>query len=251
MTSRYDPHDDSRLAARLQAFAEAPLATFDASLVAEAAVPTAPRRGSPWQLVAAATAAIAIVVVTAAATDALWNGRAPAGGPPASAQTDATPTPTPTPTPRPYTGAVYEYLPQLAACLRQAGWDAVADPSGDSMYVGPPSADQRAALFADTLACEQQIGTPPTPRPLSDAEIRARYQYLLTARECLIGLGYAISQPPDEDAFVWSWQNTTLNAAGLTVDAPWTPHSELPDAGPVSWLEANRVCPQLPAPSPE
>ena len=70
MTSRYDPHDDPRLAARLQAFADAPLATFDASLVVEAAVATAPRRGSPWQLVAAAAAAIAIVVVAAAATDA-------------------------------------------------------------------------------------------------------------------------------------------------------------------------------------
>ena len=30
MTSRYDPHDDPRLAARLQAFADAPLATVDA-----------------------------------------------------------------------------------------------------------------------------------------------------------------------------------------------------------------------------
>src|SRR3990170_488054 len=247
MTSRYDPHDDPRLAARLQAFADAPLATFDASLVVEAAVPTAPRRGSPWQLVAAAAAAIAIVVVAAAATDALWNGRAPAGGPPASAQTDATPTPTP----RPYTGAENEYLPQLAACLREAGWDAVADPSGDRMYVGPAPADQPTALVADRLACEQQIGTPPTPRPLSEAEIRARWLYLLTARECLIGLGYAISEPPDEDTFVRSWQNTTVNAAGLTEDAPWSPYSDLPDAGPASWLEANRVCPQLPGRSPE
>ena len=247
MTSRYDPHDDPRLAARLQAFADAPLATFDASLVVEAAVATAPRRGSRWQLVAAATAAIAIVVVAAAATDALWNGRAPAGGPPASAQTDATPTPTP----RPYTGAENEYLPQLAACLREAGWDAVADPSGDRMYVGPAPADQPTALVADRLACEQQIGTPPTPRPLSEAEIRARWLYLLTARECLIGLGYAISEPPDEDTFVRSWQNTTVNAAGLTEDAPWSPYSDLPDAGPASWLEANRVCPQLPGRSPE
>lgn len=239
MTSRYDPHDDSGLAARLRAFADAPLATFDASLVVEAAVATAPRRGSRWQLVAAATTVIAIVVVAAAATDALWNGWPPAGGPPASAQSDATPTP------RLYTGAENEYLPQLAACLREAGWDAVADPSGDSMYVSAAPPDQRAALVADQLACEQQIGTPPTPRPLSDAEIRARYQYLLTARECLMGLGYEISQPPDENTFVRTW----LNAEGLTTDAPWSPYNDLPDAA--NWEAANRACPQLPAPSPE
>lgn len=64
--------------------------------------------------------------------------------------------------------------------------------------------------------------------------MRDRYQYLLQVRQCLMELGYTISEPPSVDAFIESW------ATG-----PWSPYSDVVDvANREQWAEANEKCPQ-------
>lgn len=133
-----------------------------------------------------------------------------------------------------YSGPENEYLPLLAACLREAGWQVTASDRGDEMSgVIPP--EQRAAYHAAERACQSQIGTPPTPRPATLDEIRARYDYLVEMRQCLIDLGYTLAEPPTFEVFADSW------ATG-----PWSPYNEVADtANRDQWAAANEQCPQL------
>jgi hypothetical protein len=88
--------------------------------------------------------------------------------------------------------------------------------------------------MAAKRACEAEIGVPPTAQPLSESEIKARYDYLVQARECLLDLGYSISDPPSIDEFLDTW------ATG-----PWTPYSDLADqTNQQQWENANQRCPQ-------
>lgn len=108
------------------------------------------------------------------------------------------------------------YAIAMVGCLREAGWDAVVNESGDGFSVQSVTPDQHSALESARIACDERVGPAPPPRQLSDGEIRERYQFLLRVRECLIGAGFDVSEPPSEDAFVDSW------AAG-----PWSPFSEI------------------------
>jgi hypothetical protein len=122
----------------------------------------------------------------------------------------------------------------MAACLREAGWDAVVDPADGGIRLDSLTVEQRPAFQAAEAACWQEIGLPPAPEPLSEVEIRDRYQYLLQARQCLMNLGYTISEPPSVDAFIANWSTR-----------PWTPYNEVADvATREQWAEANEKCPQ-------
>jgi hypothetical protein len=134
-----------------------------------------------------------------------------------------------------YGGPEDEYLPLLAACLRDAGWDATTNERGDEMNVSGAGPGQRQAFEDAQAACERQIGVPPTPRPLTEAEIRARYDYLVQMRQCLIDLGYTLAEPPTIDVFIDTW------ATG-----PWSPYNEVSQvADRDQWAEANQKCPQV------
>jgi hypothetical protein len=138
------------------------------------------------------------------------------------------------PSASPYAGLPAEYLPRLAGCLREAGWDAEVDASGDSLTVDSLTVEQRPAFMQAKTACEQEIGAPPPPEPLSEIDIRNRYGYLLQARLCLLALGYTISEPPTFDAFAESW-----------LTGPWSPYNDVADvANQQQWQEANLRCPQ-------
>lgn len=107
------------------------------------------------------------------------------------------------------------------------------------------SQDQRPAFEADKAACEQRIGTPPPPEPLTDAQVRAQYQHLVEMRTCLLRLGYPTSNPPPEDAFVETWRAAELRPGedGRVVeDAPWSPFLDVP--GPALEEVADQ-CPQV------
>lgn len=147
------------------------------------------------------------------------------GAPPSS------PTVAPTPDPT-VTGETW--MAQMVGCLRQAGWDVVLAPAGDSYQLPNLSGEQRPAFIEADAACQEQVGPPPAPEELSEAEIREHYRFLLDARQCLVDLGYSISDPPSEDAFVESW--TT---------GPWSPFNEVVEVvSPEEWARINEECPQ-------
>ena len=138
------------------------------------------------------------------------------------------------PSPFAFTGSIEEYIAAVASCLRDAGWNVNADGVGGSADI---TAEQRPAFLAARESCGATLGEPPPPVPVSEAEIRARYAYLLEARDCLIDLGYAIGAPATLDHFLDSY------ASG-----PWSPFNDLADqtTSQAEWEQANQACPQAP-----
>lgn len=90
-----------RLAARLRAFADQPLAAFDADRVAAAAIASGTHRPR-WMLAAGAAAATAVVLATVVSVGLLSRGNDQAAlPPPAPLATTPAPTPSPSPAPTP------------------------------------------------------------------------------------------------------------------------------------------------------
>ena len=137
------------------------------------------------------------------------------------------------PSPLVFTGSMDEYIAAVASCLRDGGWNVKTDGVGG--LSADITAEQRPAFMAAREACGETIGEPPPRAPASEAEIRARYAYLLDARDCLIELGYTIGAPATLDHFLDSY------ASG-----PWSPFSDLADqtTSPAEWDQANQACPQ-------
>jgi hypothetical protein len=125
-----------------------------------------------------------------------------------------------------------EYLPALAACLREAGFEAEVRTDGALEY-NYGSEDQRPAFEEAQAGCYSSLGVPPAPEPLTEVEIRAQYHSLLSVRSCLMELGYAISEPPSEDVFVETW------ASG-----GWSPYDDIVNVRQETWDDLNRRCPQ-------
>lgn len=134
-----------------------------------------------------------------------------------------------------FAGDFASYYALFAACLRAEGFAAVVNDTGDGYTVDVLPEGQRSAFRAAQGTCEDKIGRLPPPQPLSEEAIRAQYRYLLTARECLLGLGYSIGEPPTEDAFVESWET-----------GPWSPFTDVGNVGAQEWQELNERCPQVP-----
>lgn len=137
------------------------------------------------------------------------------------------------PSPFAFTGSTEEYIAAVASCLRDAGWNVETD--GSVGFSADITGEQRPAFLAARSACGATLGEPAPVAPLSEADRRARYAYLLEARDCLINLGYTIGEPPTLDHFLDSY------ASG-----PWTPFSDLADqtTSQAEWDQANRSCPQ-------
>ena len=75
----------------------------------------------------------------------------------------------------------------------------------------------------------------PTMLP-SEEDLRAQYEYLVEARECLVSLGFQVQLSPTVEAYL---------ADGGT----WLPHNEIESqvAGFEELEAAYAACPQLPA----
>jgi hypothetical protein len=140
------------------------------------------------------------------------------------------------PTASTFSGPLDEYLPRLADCLQDAGWDVTLDDQ-NGLSVGVTAA-QREAFQAARDRCVASLGEPPTPAPLSEQQIRARYDYLVEARQCLLRLGYTISEPPSVEQFLDTYVSSS---------APWSPYNELADETTQGqWEQATAACPQTP-----
>ncbi len=132
-----------------------------------------------------------------------------------------------------YTGPPDEYFPRLAACLQAAGFVAEVVEGGQALQYSYGSEAQRPAFEQAKAECDQEIGVPPPPSMLSEAEIRERYAFLVEARACLIAAGHDLPEPPSEDAFVESWATH-----------PWSPFNDLPSMSTEAWASLIEECPQ-------
>lgn len=124
----------------------------------------------------------------------------------------------------------------VVECLHEAGWDDVsvsADGSGLELDNLPTA--QRAAFGSARSTCEEAVGPQPNAAPMTHTEVEALYGELVTAKACLSGLGYVISEPPSKAQFVESY---------FTDQGPWYPYAELPELAAAQWDRINEVCPQ-------
>jgi hypothetical protein len=235
--------------------ARAPAHVIDAALQR---IDTVAQDGTNWSrlgrrswLTAAVIASLGVAAVSVAT---LMGGvRLPAVGPgatgsalPSAARSEPLPTTgivvLPDPSYVSFNGTSAEWLQRIAGCLRDKGWDATIEwDGGMHASVGP---DRQAAFEADKLACWDVFGGPPPYVPPTDAQIRAIYDYWAhDLRDCLIGMGYAIGEPPSKQEFLRTYPRTE----GVVESGPWSPYSELPEnLGPHSWREVNETCPQAP-----
>ena len=117
-----------------------------------------------------------------------------------------------------------EYQDRLNDCFRDQGLN--VNESGEQVEIEADGFDEALA------ACEEILGRPPAPAPLTDDEITSIYEQSLAAATCLEAVGYDISEPPSLDEFIETYR---LSMQGGP--PPWLPHGEVPGMPPES-------CPQ-------
>jgi hypothetical protein len=122
----------------------------------------------------------------------------------------------------------------VVQCVRDHGFPLRLVPPGDgwSAMDVPPDQNALASSYAD--ACVAGLNLP----PYQDASLEQRelfYEYYLVLRECLIGEGFDVSDPPSKDYFV---ENYLTEA--------WSPYFGLQGLGP-AWETIQYTCPQTPA----
>jgi hypothetical protein len=106
----------------------------------------------------------------------------------------------------------------IFACMQEAGWsNLVLD--ADGSISGHVPVEQSAKYDADQAACQAKAAKAYPPAPMSDRAIRERYALEVQTRECLIGQGYDISEPPSEQTWVEQFSNSSK---GL-----WLPYWEI------------------------
>lgn len=130
--------------------------------------------------------------------------------------------------------SVFERTEVIAQCLRDAGYPRVVAVNGEVERGDIPEA-QLGSYALSAFVCEASYPTDAMfDRPLTDAQIRELYRYRSTEqRECLEGLGYAISLPPAERAFVENYPER----------GGWNPMNSVPAFG---FEAAQAACPPVP-----
>jgi len=130
---------------------------------------------------------------------------------------------------QPSLGPTQQYVADMADCMRAAGWEVTIEPDGRGFSIdGTPT--NRSMIDASEARCRARITQPPQPT-LSEAFLHQRYQYLLTVRDCLMGLGYPMGSPQPEGLFIRS-------------TGEWSPYTDLPEMGQAEWERVNAACPQ-------
>lgn len=133
-----------------------------------------------------------------------------------------------------FEGEFDEWVALRVDCLREFGWDAIADEGGTS--VPSVTAEQREEFIGDLDRCTEEIGALPPPEPLTEEQIRLVYAHQLVTKECLEAEGYEISEPPSVERFIDTYDTE-----------PWHAYDDLPSGmSRTEWERLNDVCPQTP-----
>lgn len=103
-------------------------------------------------------------------------------------------------------------------CMVERGWvDLVLHENGTFGGNVPP--EQEDQYRTDVLECGEEAYAAVPDSPLTVATGKQRYGYEVEAAECLRALGYSISEPPSEAAWVDAF---LTSAQGL-----WLPYAEV------------------------
>ena len=111
-----------------------------------------------------------------------------------------------------------DQLDAYAQCMVNAGWQITAirstgpDEPPEYRFAAPSVTGQASyqELQDRSTHCETLR---PTPRELTDDEIRGIYNRWVGQYQCLVGLGYQPDPPPSVEKFIVDWKG----------DGPWNP----------------------------
>lgn len=135
----------------------------------------------------------------------------------------------------------HQQAQQVAACLREAGWDSMALPEG-GVATSTETAEDEEGLERDTFEC--QARRPVDPR-LIDTWPRAAYEQhyrhlTKVTAPCVEEQGFTVGAPPDEETFVEE------AAADDSPAAPWEPVAAA-DVPQDELADVVDACPSVPA----
>lgn len=120
----------------------------------------------------------------------------------------------------------------MVSCLQEAGWPAELVDGGFTIVDDPRTDIEQQQAVESCLATLRENGVLPSVEPLTEEQLKDRYEYLVAMRECLLDEGYALPAPPSLVSFVDSFGNN------------WTPFAQLPDVSGGELDRLNEVCPQ-------
>lgn len=121
----------------------------------------------------------------------------------------------------------------VVQCMHDHGFPVNLIPPGDGYGFGsiPPQQNKLAQVYGEACWAGLNLPSYQDPDPGQREEI---YEYFLALRDCLIGEGYDVAEPPSQEYFVENY-NTD----------PWSPYASVGYAGP-SWQSIEVRCPQQP-----
>jgi hypothetical protein len=132
-------------------------------------------------------------------------------------------------------GSALQWVNDFADCMRGSGFAVTVDESVPTFLPDGNLPDDQIGAWDEAFdKCRKGLGPPPV-EPLDPDQLPKLYQAAVAAKECLEGLGYAISDPPSLEAWVESYE---------TAGGPWLPHKDLPRLSEEEWLRVNSECPQ-------
>jgi hypothetical protein len=127
-----------------------------------------------------------------------------------------------------------DVIGNVVRCLTDKGWDVT--PVSDDSYEYHLPGDQTSRFEADEQACLEESGYDPAPPPLSHNEAVVVYETFLQVAQCVQSLGYPVTDPPSESAFV-----EALLAERI---APWNPYDGIVEVRDFRGLEnVEQECP--------
>lgn len=132
-----------------------------------------------------------------------------------------------------------DYAPTVAACLREAGYHAVAySGTGIDYPDGIPPEQQRAFNMADYVCNAKYTLHPKYLQPFTSEQFGLIYDYRVEwLAPCLEVRGHTVSEPPTRETFL----------AGVTTGQDWDPLAEALQNLPAD--DGNRLqaeCPRMP-----
>lgn len=131
-----------------------------------------------------------------------------------------------------------------ATCLTDLGFASVAGSQGVQTEM---TNDQADAFQAASEQCQKEVaerlGPDPAAAVLTEEQIGQRYDELLGVRDCLLGAGYPVTDPPSRQTWVSSYvlvQDVLQEAESgenRELNLPWNPFDE------ISSVDAVAQCP--------
>lgn len=131
------------------------------------------------------------------------------------------------------------WVRKMVDCLNDGGFKAEAFESSPGImgFQQAGQAQQQASAWSNGIdSCQTKVGKPPELPRFTDSQLSNLYDFYLRQKDCLVGEGYTISDPPSRDTFVNTYYSSD----------PWGPYADIGRVSPTTMADLESKCPQQP-----